>query len=187
MTYAENVVACFERATPIEVSEGMEWYPNAHSFALSLDSDVWRAAGVIAALSPLKEWNLNMRLAKRAFDTGVVSGNIGMHNAKAQRILDGNYSPDEILSILNGDKTRQFATSIAQNGDCDIAVIDRHAYDVAVATVHTDATRPKIGKNLYRKLSEHYRQAAYEVGVSVSQIQAITWVTWKREKKEARV
>jgi hypothetical protein len=183
MTYAENVVACYARATDAEIADGMTWYNRAHDFAASLDpSNVWRAAGVISALSPRKEWGLNMRLAIRAFDTGVVTGNTGAQNDKAQRILDGNHSPSDILAILSGDKTRQFASAIALNGVSDIAVIDRHAFDVATATVHTDKTRPTIGKRVYRTMSAHYREAAFEVGISVAQIQAVTWVTWKREK-----
>ncbi len=179
MTYAENIVECYSRATEAEIANGVSWYPRAHDFALTLDpNNVWRAAGVISALSPRKEWGLNMRLAQRAFETGIVTGNTGAMNAIAQRILDGAFP----LDVLNGDKTRQFATSIAQNGDCDIAVIDRHAYDVATATVHTDKTRPNIGKRVYREIAAHYREAAFEVGHSVSELQAIVWVVWKREK-----
>lgn len=182
MTFAENVVACLERATPAEFQNGMYWYPRAHDFARDLDTDVWRAAGVIAALSAQKEWNLNTRLASNAYSTGIVKGNTGVQNAKAQRILDGNYSPDEILAILNGDKTRQFCNAIATAGNSDIAVIDRHAHDIAMGRVFPNRGR-SIGKRLYRTMAMHYSEAAKECGISVAQIQAITWVTWKREKK----
>lgn len=184
MTYAENIVACYERATGAERDAGMSWYSDAHTFALSLDPDnVWRAAGVISALSPRKEWGLNMRLALRAYETGIVTGNTGAQNDKAQRILDGAHeNVSDILAILGGDKTQHFAASIATNGIHDIAVIDRHAYDVATATVHTDKTRPNIGKRVYRVMAEHYRQAALECDISVAQMQAVTWVRWKNEK-----
>lgn len=185
MTFAENVVACLDRATPDEREAGMLWYPNAHDFALYLDTDVWRAAGVIAALSAQKEWRLNMRLAMLAYETGIVKGNTGSQNDKAQRILDGNYSPDEILAILNGDKTRQFCNAIATAGNSDIAVIDRHAHDIAMGRVF-DNDKRVIGKRLYRIMAMHYGEAAKECGISVAQIQAITWVTWKREKKEKK-
>lgn len=183
MTLAENIVACLDRATEDEYHDGMMWYSRAHEFARSLDSNVWRASGVISALSAQKEWKLNMRMAMRAFETGIATGNTTVQNAKAQRILDGNYSPDEILSILNGDKTRQFAKAIARKGDSDIAVIDRHAYDAAVNVFHTDATRPGITKKVYRQFAEAYFQASIESGIPVAPLQAIVWVTWKREKK----
>ena len=181
MTFAENVVACLERATPQEYADGMAWYSVAHDFARSLDSDAWRAAGVIAALSAQKEWKLNMRIAARAYETGIVTGNTGVQNDKAQRILDGSFTPDEILAILNGDKTTQFCSAIATNGESDIAVIDRHAHDIAMGRVFDNKER-KIGKRLYRTMAAHYSEAAKECGISVNQIQAITWVRWRNEK-----
>lgn len=180
MTLAENIVACLDRATEDEYHDGMMWYSRAHEFARSLDSNnVYRAAGVISALSPRKEWGLNMRMATRAFATGICSGNTTAMNRIAQSILDGTPAMD----ALNGDKTRQFCTAIARAGDSDIAVIDRHAYDAAVNIVHTDATRPAITKKVYRQFAEAYFQASIESGIPVAPLQAIVWVTWKREKK----
>lgn len=177
MTYAENVVRCFESATADEMRDGMNWYQDAHSFARSLDTDVWRAAGVIAALSVQKQWNVNMRMAERAYETGVVSGNFTTMNAQGQRILNGEHP----LEVLGGDKVRAFCAAIATNGMSDIAVIDRHAHDIAMGRVFTDATR-NIGKRLYRVMAMHYGEAAKEVGVSVNQIQAVTWVRWRNVK-----
>lgn len=178
MTYSENIAACLARATADEYTAGMVWYNDAHNLALELSpKNVWRGAGVIAALSPLKTWNLNVRLARNAFDTGIVTGNIGIHNAIGQRILDGEHP----LDIMRGDKTRNFATAIATNGKADIATIDRHAFDIAMNQVFTDKTR-KIGKRIYRDMAAAYSVAADEAGISVNQIQAITWVTWRREK-----
>lgn len=177
MTYAENVVACFDAATDAEREAGMNWYNEAYRFALSLDSNVWRAAGVIAALSVQKEWSLNMRLAERAYATGKVTGNFSTMNAQGQRILDGEHPMD----VLGGDKVRAFCAAIATDGMSDIAVIDRHAHDIAMGRVFSDATR-KIGKRLYRVMAMHYGEAAKEVGVSVNQIQAVTWVRWRNVK-----
>ena len=177
MTYAENVVACFESATPDEYRAGMTWYNDAHQFALSLDNDVWRAAGVIAAMSVQKQWDVNVRLAERAYATGKVTGNFHTMNAQGQRILDGEHP----MEVLGGDKVRAFCAAIATDGMSDIAVIDRHAHDIAMGRVFTDATR-KIGKRLYRTMAMHYGEAAKEVGVSVNQIQAVTWVRWRNIK-----
>lgn len=178
MTYSENIAACFARATADDNAAGMVWYNEAHNLALELSpNNVWRGAGVIAALSPLKTWNLNVRLARNAFDTGIVSGHISIHTAYAQRILDGEHP----LDVMRGDKTRNFATAIATNGKANIATIDRHAFDIAMNQVFTDKTR-KIGKRIYRDMAAAYSVAANEAGISVNQIQAITWITWRREK-----
>lgn len=178
MTYAENIVAVFNRATDTEYEAGASWYNDAHALALDLSpNDPWRGAGVISAFSPVCPWPRNVILARNTFDTGIATGHTSVFNSYAQRIHDGEYA----LDVLNGDKQRAFAAAIATNGNSDIATIDRHAHDIAQGRVFTDKER-KIGKRLFRTMSNHYREAAFEVNVSVSQIQAITWVVWRREK-----
>lgn len=178
MTFAENVVAVFDRATPDEMHEGMSWYADAHNFAMSLDSDVWRAAGVIAALSPQKRWSTNAILARRAYETGTPTGHTGVMLSQAARILNG----ENALDVLKGPKVRAFCAGIATAGNTDMVTIDRHAHDIAMGRVFTDSER-KIGAVLYRRLAAHYTEAAREVGVSVCQIQAVTWVRWRNEKE----
>lgn len=177
-TYAENIVAVFERATPAERTDGMEWYYDAHALALRLSpNDVWRGAGVIAAFSPQQKWDINVRNAENAFATGIATGHTKVMCSQAQRILDGEYA----LDVLKGDKVRAFCSAIADPDNSMIATIDRHAHDIAMGRVFSDNER-KIGKVLFRSLSNHYREAAFEVNVSVAQIQAITWVRWRNEK-----
>ena len=176
--YVANILACYRRATIAEHMDGMTWYKGAHNIALELSPEnVWRGAGVLAALSPLKRWDTNVRMAREAFATGVVTGHIATHCAIAQRILDGAHP----LDVMRGDKTRSFAQAIATGGMGDIATIDRHAHDIAMARVFTDDTR-KIGKRIYRDMAAAYADAAAQTGLSVNQIQAITWVVWRREK-----
>lgn len=176
--YAANILACLYRATADQIHDGAHWYPRAHALALELSpDDVWRGAGVISALSPLKKWVLNERYARNAFATGVASGNVPMHNAIAQRILDGEHP----LDVMRGDKTRSFTIAIATYGNGDVATIDRHAHDIAMGKVYTDKTR-KIGKIVYRDMAAAYTDVAQYVGVPVNTIQAITWVTWIKEK-----
>jgi len=179
-TYVNNILATYARATDAEVLEGLSWYSDAHALALELSpDDVWRGAGVIAALSPMKAWKTNVMLARRAFDTGVVTGHTTTMNAIAQRILDGN----DPMVMLKGEKTRAFCAGIATNGTTDMVTIDRHAHDVAEFKVHTDDSR-SIGKRLYREMAAAYSDAADILGKSACQTQAVTWVAWKRLKKE---
>jgi len=186
-TYVNNILATYARATDAEVAEGLSWYADAHDLAMEFSpDDVWRGAGVIAALSPMKQWNRkdgspgdNQILARRAFDTGVVTGHTLRNNRAAQRIIDG----EPALTVLNGDKTRAFCAGIATNGTTDMVTIDRHAHDVAMFQVFTDDTR-KIGKRVYRDMSLAYTEAAHILGKSACQTQAVTWVAWKRLKRE---
>lgn len=183
MNYRENIERVLDAASMGDWAEGMDWYSEAHALALDLSpSDPWRAAGVIAALSPMKKWDLNKSLAIRAFETGTVTGHTSTMNRIAQAILDG--SPT--LEMLKGDKTRAFASAIATNGDTDMVTIDRHAHDVAMHKVFTDADR-KIGKRIYREMSSAYLIVADAHNLSGCQVQAITWVAWKRLKSEGLV
>lgn len=177
-TYCLNIMRTYRRATDSERVENAIWYRNARDIALELSpGDVWRGAGVLSALSPLKKWDLNVRIARQSFATGIAQGNIGQHNEKAQRILDGEYA----LDVLRGDKTRSFAEAIATGGMGSIATIDRHAHDIAMGRVFTDQTR-KIGKRIYRDMAAAYSECAEYAGESVNGMQAITWVVWRREK-----
>lgn len=177
-TYCYNIMSVYRRALPGEREANARWYADAQALALTLSpDDVWRGAGVLSALSPLKKWDDNVRLARNAFATGVATGNIGIHNAIAQRILDGEHP----LDVMRGDKTRSFTEAIATGGNGDIATIDRHAHDIAMGRVFTDSTR-KIGKRVYREMAAAFRECAEYTGESVNGIQAITWVVWRREK-----
>ncbi len=72
MTYAENVVSVFERATDAEYREGMQWYNETHDMALDLSpGDVWRGAGVIAAYAANIKWPRTIILASDSLRTGV--------------------------------------------------------------------------------------------------------------------
>jgi hypothetical protein len=178
--YLANILACYARATDAERANGASWYSeHAHGIALELSpNDVWIGAGVLSALSPLKNWNINVRIARLSFETGIAQGNMPMHNAIAQRILDGEHP----LDVMRGDKTRSFAEAIATGGNGSIATIDRHAHDIAMnSTEFTDKTR-KIGKRVYREMAAAYSEAADSLDISVNAIQAITWVAWRREK-----
>ena len=171
--YTTNIMHVFLNATADQINAGMTWYDEAHSFALELSpNDPWRGAGVIAAFSPLTPWSRNVELARKQFTDGKLDGGTLTNSINAaQRIFDGEHT----LDVLKGDKTRAFASAIADPANSTIATIDRHAYDIAMGAIHTDDTR-KIGKRVFRTLSDAYCDAADMAGIGVAQMQAITWV-----------
>lgn len=181
--YAVNIMATYKRATPAEIDDGTGWYARARDLAIEIapDGDVWNGAGVLAALSPLKQWDENVRLARLAFSTGKATGHVGQHCVKAQRIMDG----EPTLDVLRGPKTRSFAIAIATGGHGEVATIDRHAHDAAMDEVHTNGERT-IGKRKFDAMDAAYREVAEYLGLTVNDLQAIVWVVWKREKKQKR-
>lgn len=176
--YCYNIMSCYRRADARDRAFDAGWYADAQALALSLTpDDVWRAAGVLSALSPRKRWPQNVIIARRSLETGIAQGNMPMHNAIAQRVIDGNHP----LDVMKGDKTRSFTEAIATGGKGMIATIDCHAHDIAMGRVFPEKER-KIGKRVYREMAAAYRECAEYTGESVNAIQAITWVAWRKER-----
>ena len=180
-----NVTRVFRTATPKQLDSGLSWYLSANTIANALGEThgigVHKAAGVLAALSPLRSWADNVNLGARFIAAGgLTEGAFALSLGKAQAILDGA----DILKTLNGNKTKAFYACIATNGLTDLVCIDRHAYDVATNTRHTDTTRVITDKR-YKAAVSAYNGAAVilsrELGYPVSgaQVQAVTWLAWR--------
>lgn len=178
-----NVLAVFGAATADQIREGLAWYLDAHNFATILDpSNVSRAAGIIAALSPMMGWEANKVQAGRVFERNGDASGLGLSRncAKAAAIYNGA----EPLSVLGGDKVRAFYSTILDPHGYSIPVIDRHAFDIAVGRVTDEKARGTLSrKGEYDRFGEVYIDAAKVAGVSSSQMQAITWVAWRAMKK----
>lgn len=182
---AARIVDVWNQATVKELSEGMDWYRDAHALAVKLSPESPRhAAGVIAALSPMMGWGQNVNLAVRAYRDGNASGALFSNVAKANRILAG----EDPETVLGGDKVRAFYGVIADPSS-DAVVVDRHAFDIAVGRVTNNETRHALGrKGVYGSFAAAYVRAAKTISkqtgmdVSASQVQAVTWTVWRRLK-----
>lgn len=202
----QNIVYAFHAASTEDKSQGITWYPQAMSLARELDpADPVRAAAVLAVLSPLKSWRINMRLARFAYgmysmapvgrphpiaspDVLALSMPCFKRNAaKAFRILAG----EPIEQNVKGDKVERFFSNIT--GDHKNVTVDRHAIDIACGKVLSDGERAKViaGKNGYANVARKYVSAARilsrELGVYITppQVQAVTWVYWRKNQAQA--
>jgi len=171
-----NILKIYRSASPEQVEAGMTWYFRAHDLAVELAGDSAIGAGVIAALSPNCSWDQNVVMARRAFDTGVVSGTFGDAERKAQAILDGG-DPRE---ILGGRKVRSFFENIVDPSNPVPVTVDRHSYDLSMGARSQNDKRPAIGKRKYAELTEYHYRAAKIMGVMPHQIQAVTWERWRQ-------
>jgi hypothetical protein len=196
ITYG-NILAVFFKATDLETINGAEWYPAANRaaqiMALRYSVTLEIAAGVIAALSPNNRWERNLLDADsmiRAYSAGgydaAHSIKVGTYNAnkiKALAILSG----DDCLQILGGLKVRAFYDCILAG---DSVCVDGHAYAIWTGGYIPTTKTPKITPKLYEAISADYRLAAATINsilqaeYSAAQIQAITWLAWRRIIKE---
>lgn len=178
--FTRRILSVYRAATPEDHSEGMGWYDEARSFAESLDTDVSRAAGVIAAVSPMLSWPRNQTVA-RAIYAGKREGLCLPNSVKAAaRIMDGEHP----LDVLNGPKVRAFYMAIMGEGDS--VTLDRHAIDIAVGRPLSDTERAVyMGARNRRVILAAYVNAAHRAGVSPAAMQAITWVAWRKTRAQA--
>lgn len=179
MQTTRNILKVYRRATDADIEAGMTWYNSAHNLAHVLGrGDVWKGAGLISAFSPLTPWWRNVELATDSAFTGKArTDTLGNSARAAQRILDGEHP----LDVLKGDKTRAFAENIALNGVSDNVTIDVHAFSIAMGEP-IPSSKLKMGKRVYRELQTAYRNAAKREGKAPTQMQAITWIAWRRER-----
>lgn len=186
----ESIIALFEQLDLADVSDGINWYADAHAiaedyaerFSISVD----QAAGIIAALSPMNSWAKNVKDAERFLATGArVHTDSNMR--KCERILAG----EDVWTVLNADKTRNFWLGIVSQG-AEGVCIDRHAIDIALGVRHTEKSRPALGKRLYRAAADAYRAAADMLNaegavVSPAELQAVTWAEHVRRWSGVRM
>ena len=187
-----NIEAVFQLATPQDKAEGMTWYENAYhicnDIALSNALDVHVVAGVMAALSPSNKWKRNVQDCKAVCTVAQIQGTAavadvtvstyGANKVKAQRILEEHECESEdVRSILNGPKVIEFFNSILSGDD---VCIDGHAFNIAMGEQTTLSKVPNIGIKMRRAIKACYTTAAEKHGIRPSQMQAITWVAWRR-------
>lgn len=183
MPMVDNVLAAFVKSSDDEIHDGITWYDRARELAMRLDPDnPARAAGIIAAMSPLTSWPQNVRHAERVYATGTTQG-MGNNVRKAERIFNG----ENPLDVLSGDKVTSFFHNIM--GDGEGVTVDRHAIDVAYGKVQNDAersaavkrTKARDGYGLIRQAYIHASAILTNEGnlITPAELQAIVWVYWR--------
>jgi hypothetical protein len=134
--------------------------------------DARKGAGMLAALSAQRPWEVNVSLATDAAD-GDVHGHTEAVLAKVRAIMEGA-DPAEILPMEL--KTGHFYRCIVDPAAPDPVVIDRHAHDVAAGERYGSRNRGLSNVNRYATLALAYRLAARELGEIPKVVQAVVWV-----------
>jgi hypothetical protein len=164
-TYVSNIIAMWNRATSEQLAAGRAWYSVARDIASIIgNGDVRLGSGLIAALSPMTQWSLNVRNAA-AIAAGEPVGTLSDSLVKATRILSG----EDFSTVLPaGSKTWNFAHNIT--GESDHVTVDRWAIRIALGW-----DKNKLKDAQYVILADAYRKAAAEIGETASTVQAVTW------------
>ena len=164
-------VELYNAATPAERAEGKRWYDDAGSIcaciAASTNNTVDNVAYAMSALSCNAAWDDNVTFTRRAAASHAAGrrehvGTMRKNEAVAYAQLDGARD-----KMFNGDKVNAFARAIL--GDPDAVVVDRWMYRAA-------GLRDDYSPRRFRRVEALIRHAAWQVGVSPRELQAVCWV-----------
>lgn len=191
MITTKNIIAIYKLANPSEIKHGLTWYVNAtkdcKEIAIKYDLPIHIVIGVVSALSPNNKWERNIVNADdlcKAFIDGQDMDSIKVSTyhkmkQKAWSILEQMPSYDETITILNGKKIVSFFRNIS--GDETDITIDGHARNIyyndrqGLTTPNTN-----IRKLEYLDIQKAYLRASKKLGIKAYELQAITWVVWRR-------
>ena len=164
----------------------LDWYKLANLWTQEIadkyDVDYLQVCGVVAAFSPLKNWQENKRIAELYISTGV-SKHTKRCTDKARVILADSRSEEFILATLNGNKIQNFFLNLAFPTRKDPVTIDRHAVSICAGKSLTNKHYTGITDNLYSFFKSCFIDASDIAGVRPSLMQSITWEKWRELKK----
>ena len=196
----KNVIHVFRESTIDEFGEGVEWYKNANRICkkLSRDSGVTfaKACGVFAGLSPNNHVATNESDARRMLNASrfgkhfdVTVSTYDLNKFKSASVIDCPVnSSKRILEIIKGKKVQAFYKCIKDvKTNKDSVCIDGHAKAIAMGVRFT-VSNPKsnVTPKQYDVLVDCYKTATniinrkYNLNLLPFQVQAVTWVTWRR-------
>jgi hypothetical protein len=190
-TTLQNIRKVYRLATPQEVEAGLHWYDNAHAHACELSSlygiPLRASAEIIAALSPNSRWERNVADAYSLCAVLSSGGPLesvrvqtyGKNRAKAGAIFRAAVAGLRYDGILAGPKVTRFAVTIERPWESHGITVDVHAFSVASGKRFTTKD-VVIGAVNYRTCERAYLTVGAELGIAGHQVQAVTWIVWKR-------
>jgi len=205
----QHIIDCFNRADGESVLDGGVWYLMANSWAEVIgrrlnyyghailptkQEQIVVGAGIISAFSPQTNWDSNKTMAWRFAET-LEKPNwcTDVNYRKAITIVRANKyhslsEREEYIDWWLGKeafKTRAFFHNIV-NPDGDYGpTIDRHAISIYLGRrcTYKELVRGLEGR-ANKTIRGAYMKASKILQVHHNQVQAITWVQWRKELKE---
>ena len=183
----KNILSFYSLASLQELKDGREWYTEANEFAKQLANrfniTIQQVAGVIAATSPQTAWDVNKTFAVSfLLRPAKFSKKSACQLEKCKAILKTT-DEGEIYNLQGegAHKTKRFYLNIL-HPELNFVTVDRHAWAICVqdpANVFAPE-RCKVTKLQYEFLEQCYIEAANQVGLRPSELQAVTWLVYRR-------
>ena len=172
-----------------------------HSMLPTKQEQILLGAGIIAAFSPQTNWDNNKTMAWRFAETlDKPDWCTDVNYRKAMAIVEsGIISEHRILPVFGDDleeyidgclgkeafKTRAFFHNIVSPEGAYGPTIDRHAISIYLGKrCNYNELRRGLEGRANRTIRGAYMKASKILQVHHNQVQAITWVQWRKELKE---
>lgn len=182
----KRIMAYYDLASPAALSDGSEWYSNAHNFAVELseqyDTPLLCVCGILSALSPGVQWDSNKKQAENLIKAkyfGTELSDVAISTYKVQRkkaetmIQYPEMSLGSIVISLGEEspKTKAFFWNIYQPESAGHVTIDR--WVMRVIGLPNERGRRK----LYKTVEGIFYKTSGKLGLLPNQLQAIVWLS----------
>jgi hypothetical protein len=188
-TMTRRILAWYDKATPEQIAAGAAWYGDGYrtivNMAASTGQDVEHVAIAVALLSPQTRWSANVDAAWAllTFDERMPAMLWANFDRARQSLTMAD--PWEAFGPT-APKTRSFARNLL--GDTDAVTIDVWAARAALQGMRykfrdgMEQENAKILKRagVYSQISDAYRAAARQRGITAPAMQAIVWTVIRR-------
>jgi hypothetical protein len=191
-----NILEIYSKASPDELLSGKAWYRQANGIASAMavkyGLNLHQCAGIIASLSPATNWNQNivdanhlcayLKAGKDIHSITVTT--YGKNKEKAYYIYrHPELSEKEIYKIILGaskhvNKTSSFYLNILHPDNDSNVTIDRHSFRINLGI--TELTTIALTEKRYKLMSNAYKQASEQLEYNAIELQAITWLIFRR-------
>lgn len=195
----ENIKRVYNSA-PDNIKEYWgKWYHIAHDQIQQLTDDYQRfqisfkqIAAMAAVLSPASSWELTLYNVDRMLRDWTTRGfrdkyaNYGANIEKAKDILF--YNTVDPIKFVKGAKVLPFYLSIIDpegiQTQIDRMVLDRHAINIWKGIPNKVKETKATDKEMIQ-MRRDYISAAEELGIPISNLQAVTWYVWQKAIRSA--
>jgi hypothetical protein len=186
-----SIVRFYKQATTIEIKDGKNWYTEANQYCRELaqrfNITIQQAAGIIAVFSPQAGWVENKRYTVTYLLNPALQLRSLPQQIKANKIITLK-SETDIYNVLSTQdkafKTKAFFVNMLNPDIVTGVTIDRHAIAICLqhpANVYALGVEySQLTKQQYNFFEQCYMNAAKILGVLPHELQAITWVTYRR-------
>lgn len=185
----DRIRRVFDHASEDELQKGIEWYRAAGNMCLQMyQSHPERiqtpahGAGIVAALSPRNSWRENIERANLLIDTGETYG-LGYVVRDARAILEGLDPYDVLFDPARSNfKVRAFFLNMAEADTSSAVTIDRHGWAMIFDDRSIGDLILRYSADQYDWASDMFRCVAKEVEMPAHEVQAVTWLVWRKKK-----